>query len=126
MAYQLDLPEALRIHDVFHESLLRPYASDGTVQPPPSILIENEEQFEVDRILDHRHCKLRRKGNKREFLVRWLGYGPEHNSWEPEENLQGCRETLGNYWKSHEQQQSTHERISWGNSQQRKNKSGQT
>ena len=126
VAYHLDLPDALRIHDVFHVSLLRPYASDGTIQPPPPILIEDEEHFEVDRILDHMDRKLRQKGNKREFPVRWLGYVPEHNSWEPEENLQDCQETLGNYWKSLEQQQSTHERVSWGNSQQRKNKSGQT
>ena len=126
VAYHSDLPEALRIHDVFHVSLLRPYASDGTVQPPPPILIADEKQLEVDRTFDHRDCKLRRKGNMREFLVNWLSYRPEHNSWEPEENLQGCQETLGNYWKPCEQQQSTHERLSWGNSQQLKNKSGQT
>ena len=72
------------------------------------VLIEDEEQFEIVRILDHRGRKLRRKGNKREFLVRWFGYGPEHNSWESEENLQDCQETLGNYWKPLEQQQSTH------------------
>ena len=44
VAYHLDLPEALTIHDVFHVSLSRPYASDGTVQPPPPILIEDEQQ----------------------------------------------------------------------------------
>ncbi|KAL0040516.1 hypothetical protein WJX77_009489 [Trebouxia sp. C0004] len=45
-------------------------SKDGTVQPRPPILVEDEEQFEVDRILDHRDRKLRRKGSKREFLVR--------------------------------------------------------
>ena len=45
-------------------------------------------------------------------LSRCLGYGPEHKSWEPEENLQNCQETLGNYWNSLEQQQSIHKRVS--------------
>ena len=29
VAFQLDLPKILRVHDVFHASLLRPYQSDG-------------------------------------------------------------------------------------------------
>ena len=43
---------------------------------------EGEEEFEVDSIL-----KERRSGGESEFLVRWLGYGPEEDSWEPEDNV---------------------------------------
>jgi len=43
---------------------------------------EGEEEFEVDRIL-----KERRSGGHSEFLVRWLGYGAEEDSWEPEDNV---------------------------------------
>ena len=125
VAYHLDLPEALRIHDVFHVSLLRPYDASGTVQPPPPILIEGEEEFEVDRILDHRDRKLRKKGSARQFLVKWLGYGPEHNSWEPEKNLHKCQQSLSIYWKSLEQRQSALEKISWGRKQRNQKKSGQ-
>ena len=35
VAYELDIPRSMRIHDVFHFSLLKPYRSDGRVQPPP-------------------------------------------------------------------------------------------
>ncbi len=41
MLRHLDLPEALRIHDVFHVPLLRPYASEGKVQLPPSVSLRN-------------------------------------------------------------------------------------
>ena len=40
VAYQMDLPKELKIHDVFRVPLLHPYTSDGTIQPPPPILIE--------------------------------------------------------------------------------------
>ena len=45
--------------------------------PPPPELVEGEEEWEVEEILDSR---LLRK--KLKFLVKWKGYGREHNSWE--------------------------------------------
>lgn len=38
--------------------------------------------FEIDRIV-----KWRKRGGKREALVKWLGFSDNHNSWEPVENL---------------------------------------
>ena len=104
-----------RIHDVFHVSLLRPYDSDAAIQPPPPILIEGQDEYEVDRILEHRDRHLRKRGLKTEYLIRWLGYGPEHNCWEPEANLQGCPKSVQQYWKSLEEKQATHAKVSWGN-----------
>ena len=100
VAYQMELPSTLKIHDVFHVSLLHPYKSDGTVQPPPPVLVEGVEEFEVDMILDHKDGCVRTKGHKREFPERWAGDGPEHDTWEPEGNLQNCEETLAKYWSS--------------------------
>lgn len=55
-------------------------------------------EYEVERILDHRDQKV---GNrvKTEYLVSWVGYGPEHNSYEPEKNLSNCQELLKEYWE---------------------------
>ena len=39
-----------------------------------------------------------KRHNKKEFLVKWLGYGPEHNTWEPETNLTNCTEVLQTFW----------------------------
>ena len=33
-------------------------------------------------------------------MTKWLGYGPEHNTWEPEVNLKNCPELLTKYWAS--------------------------
>ena len=85
----------MRIHPVFHVSLLRPYRSDGRRQPPPPVLtLEGEEEFEVERILDHR-----KRGRRMQFLVRWSGYGAEHDAWEPEDNLINCPDRLKEYWE---------------------------
>ena len=63
------------------------------------------------KIVDSIECKIERndelynlllKGSKkyvtkREFLVKWVGY--RNMTWEPEENLKNCKETLDKYFK---------------------------
>ncbi len=96
VAYRLCLLPHMKIHPVFHVSLLRPYRSDGRHQPPPPILtLEGEEEYEVERILDHRTAG---RSRRLEFLVRWSGYGPEHDRWEPQDNLENCPLRLQEYW----------------------------
>jgi hypothetical protein len=102
VAYKLQLPPSLRIHDVFHVSLLKPYHPGGSVQPPPPLLLHDgsdENIFEVECILSHRERKYRHR-TKKQFLIAWKGYGPEHHTWEPEENLDGCPEALQDYWNA--------------------------
>jgi hypothetical protein len=57
MAYQLSLPMAWGIHDVFHSLLLSPYHEMTQHGPnfsqPPSDLIEGEEEYEVKVIQNH-------------------------------------------------------------------------
>ena len=55
VAYKLELPPTMQIHNVFHVSLLKQYHSDGrTPPPPPAEVIDDEPEWEVKRILDHR------------------------------------------------------------------------
>jgi hypothetical protein len=42
------------------------------------------------------------KRPQRQYLVKWEGYGPEHNSWEPETHLVRCEEAIAEYWKERE------------------------
>jgi hypothetical protein len=100
VAYKVKLPPSMKIHDVFHVSLLNAYKEDGSMQPPPPpTLVDDELEYEVERILIHRdRHPVHGWKIKREFLVKWLGYGPEHNTWEPEANLQNCSELLTEYW----------------------------
>ena len=92
VAYRLELPANWKLHNVFHVSRLRPYRSDGSYQPPPPVInqqIEGEDPaYEVEAILDTRLNRTKAgKLLRKEYLVRWKGYGPEHNTWEPESNL---------------------------------------
>jgi hypothetical protein len=97
-AYKLSLPAAMRVHPVFHVSLLHEYRSDGTVHPPPPLFFSDDGSpyYEVEAVLKHREHK---RGNRtvKQYLIKWAGYGHEHNTWEPERHLnQAC---LDEYWQ---------------------------
>ena len=95
VAYRVQLPNTFKIHDVFHVSLLRPYVADGRVQPPPPPIFEEDASYEVEHVLSHEDRGSRSRP-KKFYLIKWLGYALEHNSWEPECNL--SVEVLKEYW----------------------------
>jgi hypothetical protein len=73
---------------VFHANLITPYKETELHGPnftrPPPDLVDGEEEFEVEKILDARP---QGRGRKMHYLVKWKGYPTSDNSWEPEENV---------------------------------------
>ena len=79
VAYKLKLPDTMsKLHPWIHVSLLKSY-HDGRVDlvPPPHIILDDEIEYQVERIISHRDLS----DNKTEYLVKWTGYRPEENSW---------------------------------------------
>ena len=101
VAYQLELPATMKVHDVFHVSLLKLYVEDPNHNPPPPpVIVDGEERYFVERILRHREKRCGRGKPKTEYLVRWQGYGPEHDTWEPYCNVTTASDPLNDYLAS--------------------------
>jgi len=83
VAYQLALPLTWKIHDTFHASLLSPYRETTTYGPnfsrPPPDLINNEEQYKVEQICNHRYF---RRNRTLQYLIHWKGYPDSDDTWE--------------------------------------------
>ena len=104
VAYELDLPDNMKIHRTFHVSKLKGYQSNDddlfpnreqVVRPPPDIVDEHEE-FEVEEILNKRTRKYGR-GQRVEYLVLWKGYPIHEATWLPERNLVNSRDLVDDY-----------------------------
>jgi hypothetical protein len=100
VAFRLQLPASMKIHNVFHTSLLEPYYHSTIPgrkeKAAPPVYIEDQEEWEISSILDSKliHGKLH-------YLVDWKGYGPEERTWEPEENITHAPEALKEFLQHH-------------------------
>ena len=81
-AYRLGLPPQMKIHPVFHVSLLEPHVANtfpGRVVPAPlPIQVDGLPEFEVASILDSKIWY-----RKLYYLVDWVGYDVSDSTWVP-------------------------------------------
>ena len=102
VTFKLDLPPSMKIHPIFHVSMLEAYASNNIpnrITPAPlPIEIDGEEEYEVEDILDAKYF-----GKTLKFLVKWKGYQDHDNTWEPETSLTNCSEILNKFKDSYPQ-----------------------
>ena len=90
----------MKIHPVFHVSLLEPY-KDSTIPgrlqaPPPLIEVDGAEEFEVSEILDSRINR-----GKLEYLVHWQGYEVHERTWETAANLENAPELIAEFQREY-------------------------
>ena len=105
-AYRLKLPASFgNIHPVFSVTLLHPFKGDLIAErqerhppPPPPIVHDGIEEYEVEKILDSRifHGKV-------EYLVHWKGYGVEEDEWRPTRYVQGSKQLVAEFHRTHPQ-----------------------
>ncbi len=86
--YRLKLPTQWNIHDVFHIDLLTPYQETdfhgSNYSRPAPDLIDNEEEYKVEKILDSWQFS---RGRKKQYLIKWKGYPDSDNEWVDKRNV---------------------------------------
>jgi hypothetical protein len=61
---------------------LEPVFPDIRKALPPGPINEDDNQYIIERILQHRSYK-----GRRQYLIRWLGYTMEDDTWEPASSI---------------------------------------
>ncbi|PKI60465.1 hypothetical protein CRG98_019119 [Punica granatum] len=92
VAYKVELPKKLKLHPVFHVSMLKLFQEDKedpsmaesshTPIGAKAAYDQDVEQILADRVVRKRWCKL-----KHEYLIKWKGLSESEASWEPAEDL---------------------------------------
>ena len=89
---ELELPATIKIHLVVNVSQIKWYVDqvDGQrKEAPQPVVVEGEEEWEVEKILNKRKIR-----GKDKFLVRWKGFMAEGDTWESRKNLQNAGDLL--------------------------------
>ena len=103
---KLKLQDSMKIHDNFHVSLLRKDPNDPLTSqvepPPPLVMINNEEEWEVDDVLDSRRYG---RNKKLQYRVKWVGYPPD-KKWYDAVDLENAPDIVAEYHKRYPQKPS--------------------
>jgi len=89
-----------QLHPVFNVVKLSAAPEDPILgrkpqAPPPPIVVDGEEEWEVEEILNSRWHQRRFQ-----FLVKWKGFSREHNSWEVASDVKAL-DLVAEYYRKH-------------------------
>jgi hypothetical protein len=111
VAFKLELPPTMRVHPVFHVSLLKPFRPrEGQPIHPRPLVVNDTEEYEVEALLGRREKVISSRKSKHgvhrrtrtQYLVKWLGYGHEHNEWIDETELRrNCSRLIREFQSAH-------------------------
>jgi hypothetical protein len=97
VSFRLSLPSSMKIHPVFHVSLLKPKHPDRMdlpqPEPPEPITVDGELEYEVEAILDSK----RYRKTTVKYLVHWKNYDTHERTWEPFSSLTKCLSLIANF-----------------------------
>ena len=99
-AVELELPSTVKIHPVVNVSRIRRYVGQVEGQKkeqPAPVIIEGEEEWEVERILNKQRVR-----GKDKYLVCWKGFMAESDTWEGRENLKNAQEAIKEFEKEYQ------------------------
>ena len=114
LAYELDLPPRWQIHPVISIMQLEPAPKDADPynrprpDHPDAVEVEGtpntswEKSYEVEKLVKRRDRKYGRT-KVVEYLVRWLGYGPEFDEWKSLPALANSMTLVEDYERSNPQ-----------------------
>ena len=97
----------MKIHPVFHNSLLKPYHETkehgpNYEKPTPEIVNDEEGHYKTEDILMAQPTRNRKST---QYLIKWKGYPASENSWLPEKELTNAKELLNQFKQKHNSRQ---------------------
>ncbi|KAL7105945.1 hypothetical protein ACP275_07G079200 [Erythranthe tilingii] len=92
VSYRLELPSSLKIHPVFHVSMLKPYHEDkkdpsrGELHRAPPIMTKSYDK-EIEEVLGRQLKRRRGVPTSIQYLIKWKELPESEATWETKEDL---------------------------------------
>ena len=99
---ELEPSSSIKIYSVVNISqvqLYRPQVEGQRKTPPKTVIIKEEKEFKMEKILNKRIVK-----RKEKFLVQQKGYTPERDTWESRENLKNVKELVKEFEREYREE----------------------
>ncbi|KAI3446858.1 hypothetical protein Pfo_003523 [Paulownia fortunei] len=92
VSYRVDIPSSLKIHPIFHVSMLKPYHEDeedpsrGQSHRAPPVVTKSYDK-EIEEVLTKKTVRRYSVQSCSQYLIKWKGLPESEATWEPEEDL---------------------------------------